>query len=112
MKKRVSVYLDEAIWEKVKDDAWKMRISASALFEKLVKGEAEVVDNAVRLAVDDAIAAGTEVVEEMVGQQKVAVLSSVLSDEEMDILEKGEKKRKEKFIPYSKDRQLGKKGAQ
>ena len=39
MKKRVSVYIDEELWEWTKEAAWSMRISASALFEKLVRGE-------------------------------------------------------------------------
>jgi hypothetical protein len=39
MKKRVSVYIDEGTWEWVKERAWELRISASALFAKLIAGE-------------------------------------------------------------------------
>ena len=43
MKKRVSIYIDDLVWENVKEHAWKQRKSASQLLEDILDGDALMV---------------------------------------------------------------------
>jgi hypothetical protein len=53
MKKRVTIYIDECVWDDVKESAWKSRVSASQYLEDLVTG-ANFVPNPV-LEVSDSV---------------------------------------------------------
>jgi len=108
-KKRVSIYIDSELWDSVKEGAWRRRISASALFEKLVRGEIAFGDH---VRVEDAM----EVVKETAykfkerGEREIKsrVAASILDKDELAILERAQSN-----IPfkggYSKAQQVGKK---
>ena len=42
-KKRVSIYIDEDVWDYIKEEAWKLRTSASGLLEEIACGDRPVV---------------------------------------------------------------------
>ena len=43
MKKRVSIYIDDVVWENVKEHAWKVRKSASQYLEDILDGDVSVL---------------------------------------------------------------------
>ena len=43
MKKRVSIYIDDLVWENVKEHAWKVRKSASQYLEDILDGDVSVI---------------------------------------------------------------------
>ena len=102
MKKRVSVYIDEGIWGHVKDEAWRLRISASSLFEKLVRGELPYKGH-IAIDSDDFRGVVLESAKEIADNREL-----------MEAQAKIEKIQKERgvssVLSYSKDRQLGKGG--
>ena len=55
MKKRISIYIDGDVWEGVKDQAWKERMSASAFLEQVLTRKRFIEDETVPV---EAAAAG------------------------------------------------------
>ena len=119
MKKRVSVYIDEELWDWTKEKAWEMRISASALFEKLVRGEVAFGEH---IKFKDAEQLISDGIDEMEVKIKKDVANSIGAEiDEVEILAKGQAEleaiRKEQGIKsatgfsggYSKDHQTRKK---
>ena len=79
-KKRVSIYINEEIWDRIKEDAWKDRVSASFFLEQLVLGERDVYGKTVfnEVAVAAMIDSKLEVVEK--------IKESQITDAEIEML--------------------------
>jgi len=85
-KKRVSLYIDEEVWDYVKEEAWRLKMSASALFTKFVKGELSyegsysredldfVASKCMKAAREDTLDAASEIIEEDIEDMNAKLL--------------------------------------
>ena len=80
-KKRVSIYIDEGVWDSIKEEAWRLRTSASALLEQIACGDRPVVplfDTGLMLANRDSVESVVDLETEK--SKKIAELKANLSD--------------------------------
>ena len=94
-----------SVWKRVKEDAWKMRMSASALFEKLVRGEIAFNREDSAYGEHCSISTAVEVADEMVSEVKNDWNKTIQG------LAQVQEEAESRVRSYSKARQLGKRGA-
>ena len=105
MKKRVSIYIDEDVWDNFKEDSWKRRKSASALIEEILRGDLPVIPSEKSGAVvvmRDTVEAVIEDVDLELENNKLLEKRKKIADLKESLSWNG---------GYSKNKQLGKKEA-